>query len=277
MKNIKFIIILIIISIAGCGGSANSDLDVDVGVIDYRSAFIYESDSSVNKLLISVNSRVTIEDFARGKRSYILLKDHPRESTFEITESPYLEFISYASGASFITFIYGIEQDSVVVSRRYSVLNKVNEQHIHECRPGLIFDKFYKNLSSSQVFDIGGSKIYSTPRDGLAYFGIFEYNIGKANVKIDFPIALINFNPSNSSYIAENNLLFQVVSGQVPIYIKEGAGDCGSLIPGYLAFRSFDKAQVVYLCKYFSEGVWYYDYGCVMDIPGKLKIFGLPK
>ena len=274
----KKFIYLVIFLLSGCGDDTinTSDLDsgADIGIIDYRSAYIYEPDSPINKLLISVNSRTTVND-SRGERSYIILKDHPRESTFDINSNPYTEIVSDARGASFITFMYGVGVDSVVVNRRYSVLSVNNQNSIHECRPGKIFDKFYKNLLSSQVFEIKESEIYSVPLSGASYFGSFEYRAGNSNIKIDFPVALVNFNPINSDYIKKNNLLFQVVSSQVPIYLEGNLSDCDALIPGYLAFRSFDGgAQVIYLCKYLSENVWYYDYGCIIDVPGKLKLYG---
>ncbi len=260
--------------LSACGGGAPaSDLGSDVGVIDYRSAYIFEPNSEVNKLLIGVSSRLTVND-SSGERSYLLLREHPRESTFDPSRSPYLEVVSDERGASFISFIYGVGIDSVVVSRRYSTLSSDNEKYIHECRSGKSFEKFYRDFLSSQVFNISADDIYSAPRDAASYFGSFEYSAGGANLKIDFPVSLINFNPDRTGSVIINNLLFQVVSNQVPIYLERGISECDSIVPGYLAFRSFDgQAQAVYLCKYLVGNVLLYDYGCVVDIPGKFRLF----
>jgi hypothetical protein len=53
----------VIFLLSACGGGTPvSDLGSDVGVIGYRSAHIYEPNSDVNKLLIAVNSRITVNE-----------------------------------------------------------------------------------------------------------------------------------------------------------------------------------------------------------------------
>ncbi|MFY7944580.1 MAG: hypothetical protein ACOVNZ_08350, partial [Crocinitomicaceae bacterium] len=250
------IVIFFALFVSSCGGGQyHNDEPSDVGVIDYRSAFIFESNSTINKLLIRVNSRLTIGDKSNGK-SYLLLQEHPRESTFNPAESPYSEMVDVAKGASFITFIYGDGVDSVVVSRRYARIDNENEKYLHECRAGSTFQKNFKNLSSSQVEEIKDNNIFTSAAIGGSYYGVFEYSAENSNAKIDFPVALINFNPNQNPALMLNNMLYQVVSEQVPILIPGRNTECDSIVPGYLAFRAFDgKAQAIYICNYEVNGI----------------------
>lgn len=247
-----------------------------IGVIDYRSAYIFEPDSLINKLFIKVSSRLTLKD-SFGERSYILLKEHPRESTFSADLEPYRQLVDQ-SGASFITFIYGVGVDSVVVSRRYAYLNEETQPFTHECRLGKYeIETKFQNLKAGQVTEFDEDNIFDLPKVTGPFFGIFRYFVGDTEVDIDFPIALINFNPKKIIRVGEEDLLFQVVSDQVPIYLPGKSDECGSIVPGYMAFRKFDgSAQIVYLCKKSYNGKDYYDYGCVIDLPGKLSVYALP-
>jgi hypothetical protein len=258
----------------GCGGGgADPDSDLEVKIIDYRSAYIYEPNSNVNKLFIGVNSRLTVND-SRGERSYLLLKEHPRESTFDPARSPYLETVRDELGASFITFIYGVNIDSVVVSRRYSVITNDNRKYLQECRSGKNFEKNYRDFRPTELKEVDPFEIGLVPQSGVFYVGSFEYQTGGTSVVIDFPISLVNFNPIQSPSIVSSNLFFQVVSTQVPIYLPVNNAECDSIVPGYLAFRAFDgSAQAVYICEYSQGGVSYYDYGCVVDLKGRFRLF----
>jgi hypothetical protein len=280
IKSIKIIIktplffLWVAFLVSACGGHA-IETDSDIDIIDFRNSFVYEPDSSINKLLIGVNSRLQIKG-ENSLREYILLNEHPRESTFISSLSPYSEIVAVEKGASFITFIYGLGVDSVIVSRRYSYWNDDNIKYNHECRGGKNFEKNYNNLLSSQTVELKHDSLFESASVATSFVGVFEYSINNINVKIDFPVSLINFNPLQNSRVIPRNLLYQVVSAQVPVYIAGHDTECNSIVPGYLSFREIDGgAQAVYMCNYIVEGRRYYDYGCVIDLPGKLRIFSI--
>jgi hypothetical protein len=261
--------------LTSCGGSQGSAIPTpDLPIIDYRSAYIFEHESKINRLLIEVSSRLTIETDSNSEE-YVLLKEHPRESTFDANRSPYTELVSEESGASFITFIYGMNVDSVIVSRRYAKVTNENRPYTHECRPGRTNVKsYYRNLKSSEAVQVDRYNLFNeVGRSGL-FYGVFEYQRGLTLVKIDFPVSLINFNPDQNFSNFEKNTDFQLISSHVPIYLPGDSSTCNAIVPGFLAFRTFDgTAQAIYACEYVVDGMLYFDYACSINISGRLSVY----
>lgn len=259
--------------LSACASQIGSQSNkITASIPDFRSASIFEPNSTVNNLHIRLVSRMIIRD-PNGENHYYLLKDHPRESTFNRLIPPYKNIVQ-EDGASFITFIYGKDDSSKTIHRRYAKITNENKKYAHECRTEkLQFVERFRPLGRFDHPRVDQDKLYDSASKSNTLIGVFEYDAGEKVIRIDFPVALINFNPDRHDNRTSKEEYFQVVSDQVPIYLPEVEGECNHIFSGYISFRSFDKpAQAVYLCKHEDAGKLQFDYGCIADLKGTLSI-----
>ena len=262
-----------------CGGSTTAEVDdAPSDILDYRQARIFDDISSTNRLLIDVNSRMTITQGSTSKQ-YLLLQNHPREITFTPGLPVYPGVIEDAKGASDITFIYSLDDTTTIIARRYSAAEAARPQDMHECRTS-DFSRLTRpaQLKQAELAAVTNfQQVLAAANSSATVVGTFEYEVNGRRIKLDFPIELINIDPrsrTNPETAAYQN--WQAVSPLLPLYVGNAGSDCENVRPGYVAFRNFNGAHsAVYLCLATVADDLMDDYVCTAEIEGRLNLFAI--
>lgn len=246
----------------------------NISIINYGKSFaIYNSD--INFLSIEISGRMKLHD-KRGEKNFVLLANHPREYTFDNRLDPYSDMIKASGGASFISFIMGSDGSSVI-ERRYQSPQPQSLQH--QCGPnpyGNPGNVRYNEKSNILLYEIKSfaELIWFSARKFKLY-AVTSYAIGNKEVRVDFPIKVLNINPSSikrSEGVNEpdRDEIWQAVSSRVPVYV-EGNSECESIRAGYIAIRDFKgEVEINYLCRG-ANGV--NDFTCVSSNFAQTRIF----
>lgn len=252
-------------AIAGCGDSSAQSTTVDV--LDFGRAFYRPEQSSPNRLYIEVESRMKLDD-----EQYLLLAPHPREQVFQNDGRAYSSVLEEAAGASEIIFMLTPSGRNSVVTRRYDVPGQPPE-HLHA-----VFDTPYGRLGVElpRVRSDGISEITShdmllgAVTRGHQILAIVSYVAGGRSVSIDFPVKVLNINPTPATPAQQ----WQIASGRIPLYVPNTIDPPKSITNGNVAFSTIGSAtlQLVYLCEVAVPRPTQ-DYACAINLSGTVQLY----
>ena len=247
-------------------------LSAPVDILDFGHSFYFPASSSVNHLFIEIESRTKL---STGEE-YILLAPHPREMTFRNDGRIYQDMIVASNGASEITFMLSTSGHESIIERRYDDPNQPASV-LHTCAPSPYGQELlYQPKQVSLLFElISSADILHAARNGKKILALAEYEVDGVQVKIDFPVKVLNVNPEatvpDSSVPVGSQ--WQAASARLAILLPGGGDLCSRIHSGYLAFSDFNtELQFVYLCES-SDPRLTQDFSCVQNFRGSVRLF----
>lgn len=266
MTKNKYAVVLALL-LSACG---NPDSFHDADLLDYGRAFYYVPEATFNHLFIDVESRMTLSG-AAGDYEYLLLAQHPREKTWKNNGLVYSDIIASAEGASFITFLIDQENNSGVISRRFDYPFQPATAK-QQCGPSPYegSSRPPASVPTQRVKYVEGFEhILAAAEAAHRLVGVFKYTVNGTNVRVEFPVKVMNINPQPQG----TRTLWQAASALVPLYVP-GGDLCESLRNGYIAFNTIGAAEVsaVYLCDVTLPRDSQ-DYTCTVNYTGSIELY----
>lgn len=201
-------------------------------VLNYGRAFFYAKSSAYNRLFIEIDSRISLTD-ASGTEEYHLLAPHPREQTFKDDGKIYSGMLEAEQGASFITFIVDQVNNKSVISRRYDVPGQP-EHYKHAVDVSPYEGPLHNPPVEVDADDLPDfAAILAAMDAGKKIVATVEYFLHGKNVRIEFPVRVLNTNPDPNAPVGKQ---WQVASPVCPVYLPSNDPVGQGLRPGYIAF-----------------------------------------
>lgn len=201
-----------------------------MAVLNYGKAFYHVKQSSINKLFIEVDSRLTLTN---PNEEYMLLAPHPRERTWQDDGDVYGPVLAAAQGASFITFMIDQAQDKSVILRYCDTPNIWPDSTklatgsspyngpLHNPPEEVDADELFSYADIQAAADANRKMVATV-----------EYTLHGRGVKIEFPVRVLNINPDPLAPVGKQ---WQIASPQVPVFIESSLPHL-RIRPGYVAF-----------------------------------------